>query len=135
MARVFVRLAVAALSAITLSACAETVSVTSQGAPLAKLPWRSCGMTCEQAFAEVQSTHGAAGEACEALIAASASLEVGDRLVAAAMHYDAAVLLVLRGKGQDALARVAKAEALDPDPAYRQLELQLRDLIARTEAR
>jgi hypothetical protein len=120
--------------ALLLPSCTQTLTITYSGNNPVRYPWRTCGMGCEQAFTELQANRDATGQACEDLIAKGASLEGADPWVSAAVLYDSALLLVIRGKSAEAYDRFAKAEALDPDPEYKRLEQQVRDSAVRFNA-
>jgi hypothetical protein len=123
--RSLARFAVVASVLALLPACTKSVVVTSPGAGPATYPWKACGQDCVSAFAELEETHDPTGKDCEALVGDAVDMSGDERVVAAAL-YDSALLLVLRGKGDEALGRLAKAEALDHDPEYRALEQRLR---------
>jgi hypothetical protein len=88
-------------------------------------------MLCDQAFEELQTSHDPTGHDCEELVTrAEVAAGVDDRAAAAAL-YDSAIVFILRGKSAEALARFAKAEALDPDPEYKQLQKTHEDAVQR----
>jgi hypothetical protein len=114
-------LALAALSALT-PACSKTVAASYPGEHVVRYPWRACGMLCDQAFAELEDSHGVTGKDCDELVSKAAKVDGSDDRVTAAALYDSAIVLILRGSMAEASARFAKAEALDPDPEYKDLQ-------------
>ena len=113
------------------SACSKTIAASYPGNNVVSYPWRSCGMLCDQAFEELQTSHDPTGHDCEELVTrAEGAAGVDDRAAAAAL-YDSAIVFILRGKSAEAIARFAKAEALDPDPEYKQLEKTHEDAVQR----
>ncbi len=113
------------------SACSKTIAASYPGNNVVSYPWRSCGMLCDQAFEELQTSHDPTGHDCEELVTrAEGAAGVDDRAAAAAL-YDSAIVFILRGKSDEAIARFAKAEALDPDPEYKQLEKTHEDAVQR----
>jgi hypothetical protein len=113
------------------SACSKTIAASYPGNNVVSYPWRSCGMLCDQAFEELQTSHDPTGHDCEELVTrAEGAAGVDDRAAAAAL-YDSAVVFILRGKSAEAIARFAKAEALDPDPEYKQLQKTHEDAVQR----
>ncbi len=113
------------------SACSKSIAASYPGNNVVSYPWRSCGMLCDQAFEELQTSHDPTGHDCEELVTrAEGAAGVDDRAAAAAL-YDSAVVFILRGKSAEALARFAKAEALDPDPEYKQLQKTHEDAVQR----
>jgi len=112
--------ALAALALLTavVPACSRSVAVTYPGSNVVKVPWRSCGMPCEDAFQELLDSHKADGKECTNLVERADDPGGADSHVAAAALYDAAILLVLQGKDAEATARFTRAEALDPDPDF-----------------
>ena len=107
------------LLAAVVPACTRTVAVTYPGSNVAKYPWRTCGMPCENAFQELADSHTADGKQCKDLITRTDVVSGTDDRAQAAALYDSAILLVLRGKDAEASDRFARAEALDPDPDLR----------------
>jgi hypothetical protein len=79
-------------------------------------------MLCDQAFAELEDSHGVTGKDCDELVSKAAKVDGSDDRVTAAALYDSAIVLILRGSMAEASARFAKAEALDPDPEYKDLQ-------------
>jgi hypothetical protein len=102
----------------SLTACSKDVAITYPGNNVVRFPWRSCGMACSNAFAELEESHDATGKECEDLVAhPEGSGGTDDRVTAAAL-YDSGVLLLLRGKPDEASERFARAHALDPGADY-----------------
>jgi len=122
---------VCALASVVVlsSACSKSIAASYPGNNVVSYPWRSCGMLCDQAFEELQTSHDPTGHDCEELVTrAESAAGVDDRAAAAAL-YDSAIVFILRGKSAEAIARFAKAEALDPDPEYRQLQKTHEDAV------
>ncbi len=117
----------AASGLVLLPACSRTVAVTYPGNNVVQVPWRSCGMLCDRAFGELQTTGRATGKECEDLIASTDHPGGADDRVLAAALYDSAVLLVLQGKSDQASGLFTRASALDADPEYARLEATFRD--------
>jgi hypothetical protein len=118
-------LAAAAVCALAaLPACSRTVAASYPGGHVVEYPWRACGMYCDQAFVEIEATHDPTGKACEELVtkAESDAAGGGDPRASAAALYDSAIVLTLRGRPADAAERFARAEALDADPDYKDLD-------------
>ena len=115
------------LLAALLPACSRTVAATYPGSHAVQYPWRACGMGCDRAFTELEASHDARGKDCEELIVKAEDTDGSDERVAAAALYDSALLLILRGQGDEAAARFARAEALDRDPEYRRQEAKYRE--------
>lgn len=113
------------------SACSKTIAASYPGNNVINYPWRSCGMLCDQAFEELQTSHDPTGHDCEELVTRAEGAAGVDDCAAAAALYDSAVVFILRGKSAEAIARFAKAEALDPDPEYKQLQKTHEDAVQR----
>jgi hypothetical protein len=111
----------AAVSAFT-PACSKTIAASYPGNNVVKYPWRACGMLCDQAFEELQDSQGAPGKDCDELVSKAENVDGSDDRVTAAALYDSALVLILRGNEAEASARFTKAEALDPDPEYKDLQ-------------
>lgn len=130
-ARLTVTVCALASIVVLAPACSKSVAATYPGNNVVSYPWRSCGMPCDQAFEELQTSHDPTGHECEELVTHAESVGGADDRAAAAALYDSAIIFILRGNAAEASARFAKAEALDPDPEYKQLQKTHEDAVQR----